>query len=145
MSKTALMLLVILALSSIVISGQGQEDQSIASTTTTTENALGPTTTATTTDMTLYEGGSLIFPIGAPIGGISIPPIGPSIAKAHIKIAKHSDVKSNEYIYTITIENAGKLTGEDVAFIPKDIVALFSVDDNVYIKYDDRGFLFTRV
>ena len=121
MGKTALMFWVMLALSAIAISGQGQTDQTAASatttTTTTTESTVGPTTTTTTTDMTLYEGGPIILP------GV----------KAHIKITKNPDADLTGYIYKITIED----DPEQAGFTPKDIVATFSVDNNVYIKYDD--------
>ena len=100
------MFLVILALSAIVISVQGQTDQSTTS-----------TTSASTAIKTLYE-------VHPDVDG----------GKAHVKIDKETN-DLNEYAYQITIEDSDVSSPSQVGFIPKDISVTFSADDNVYIIY----------
>ena len=97
----------------------GIECKTTGQTTSKTAPPVAPAVITAETGMTLYEGGPSILPSG----------------KAHIKITKNFDANSNTDIYIITIEDANIL--QPVGFIPKNIVATFSVDDNVYIKYDD--------
>jgi len=124
MGKTALMPLVMLALFAFIIYGQGQTDQSTASATTTTTTTTGSSLVSTTATTTAT--------------GIALYEADPSslIGKAHIKIAKQSN-NPNECIYIITIEDGDILSPLLPGFTPKDIVATFSVNNNVYIEYDN--------
>ena len=129
--KSIFPILMILLLSAISVPGQGQIDQSSESattmTTTTSESTLGPTTTTTTTTpITLFDGYSFFVPSGI----------------AHMIITKQSNADLDEYIYKITIEDPIKPGCS--GFTPKDISVTFSVDNNVYIEYDDMKIEYYR-
>ncbi len=132
-SKILFQILAMLVISAISMPGLGQTEQpeaSITTTTTTTAagSTFGSTTTATTTmPITLYDGYSFLIPSGI----------------AHIIITKQSNADLNEYIYKITIEDPVK-SACSAGFTPKDVSVTFSVDNNVYIEYDDMKIEYCR-
>jgi internalin A len=127
MGKIVLVLLGMLVISAISMSVQAQPEQSsepATTTATTTTGDLSVTTTTTTTD-----NGIILYDESPAIKIENTIPVG----KAHIKITKQSDGLKG-YIYKILIEDANQ---EPPLFVPNEIVTTFSVDNNVYIVYDD--------